>query len=285
MGLVIGTVIFALSGGLAEVLISPVIDAIPSQNPEREMSKLHSVYAWGVVGVVLVSTLFLMLFGKENWQILVLLWMLVPVISSILFFFSPVPALKTPQRASRVVGLIKDKRFLLCFFCIFLGGASECTMSQWSSSYLEYALNIPKVWGDILGVALFALMLGLGRSLYAKAGKNVYRALLLSSIGATACYLTAAVVSQPVVGLAACAMTGFCTAILWPGSLIVAADQFPASGVAVFALMAAGGDMGAAVGTQFVGNISDLVAQNQYLTALADSWNMTADRLGMRLGC
>ena len=157
-------------------------------------------------------------------------------------------------------------------------------MSQWSSSYLEYALNIPKVWGDILGVALFALMLGLGRSLYAKAGKNVYRALLLSSIGATACYLTAAVVSQPVVGLAACAMTGLCTAILWPGSLIVAADQFPASGVAVFALMAAGGDMGAAVGTQFVGNISDLVAQNQYLTALADSWNMTADRLGMRLG-
>lgn len=283
-GLLIGTIIFASSGGLAETLISPIISAIPSENPEREMSKLHSVYAWGVVAVVLITSLFLLLFGKENWQILALLWMIVPCVSCVLFFISDFPPVKTPQRTANVLSLIKQKDFVVCFFCILLGGASECTMSQWSSSYLEYALNIPKIWGDVLGVALFALMLGLGRTLYAKFGGNIYKSLLLSAIGATGCYLVAGFSNIAVIGLIACAMTGFCTAILWPGSLIVAADRFPSSGVAVFALMAAGGDLGGAIGTQLLGSITDLAVKNESFVSLAGSLQMTADRLGMKVG-
>lgn len=136
-GLVLGTVVFSASGGLAEVLISPVIAALPSDNPEREMSRLHSVYAWGVVAMVVVSTLFLAAFGRENWQGLALFWMLVPLVSCGLFLRSSVPVLITPEKTSHVFSLMRQKDFALCFFGIFLGGASECTMSQWSSSYLE----------------------------------------------------------------------------------------------------------------------------------------------------
>ena len=229
-------------------------------------------------------TLFLLVFGKENWQILALLWTIIPIVSCVLFFTSKVPNLKTPQHASNVLSLIKGKDFLVCFFCIFLGGASECTMSQWSSSYLEQALGIPKVWGDVFGVALFAVMLGLGRSLYAKYGKNIYKVLMLSGIGATLCYLAATLSNVALVGLIACAMTGFCVAMLWPGSLLVASERFPASGVAVFALMAAGGDLGASIGPQLVGAVTDFALKNEWVTALAASMQMSVDQLGMKIG-
>lgn len=284
LGLVIGTIIFAASGGLVEVLISPVIAEMAPDDADREVSKLHSVYAWGVVGVVILSTLFLLVFGKENWQILALLWTIIPIVSCVLFFTSKVPNLKTPQRASNVFSLIKGKEFLVCFFCIFLGGASECTMSQWSSSYLEQALGIPKVWGDVFGVALFAVMLGLGRSLYAKYGKNIYKVLMLSGIGATLCYLTATLSNIALVGLIACAMTGFCVAMLWPGSLLVASERFPASGVAVFALMAAGGDLGASIGPQLVGTVTDFAMKNEWVAELAASMQMSVDQIGMKIG-
>lgn len=283
-GLIIGTLIFSASAGLAEVLISPVIAAIPAENPESEMSKLHSVYAWGVVGVVIISTLFLLVFGDKNWQWLALLWMLVPLASFFLFLKSELPQLKTPEKASNVWTLIKEKGFIICFFCIFFGGASECTMSQWSSSYLEQALNIPKLWGDIFGVAMFAVMLGLGRTLYSKFGSNIYIVLIAGAAGAFICYVTAALSNTAAVGLAACALTGLCTSMLWPGSLIAASDKFPSSGVAIFALMAAGGDLGASIAPQFVGIVTDFAVKNEYISGLTNSLALTAEQLGMKIG-
>lgn len=284
IGLVIGTVIFSAASGLAEVLISPVIAAIPSDDPDREMSKLHSIYAWGVVFIIVFSTLFLLLCGGKNWYWLALIFAIIPITSSILFSGAPIPEMSTPERASGVVKFLKNKGFWACFFMIFLGGAAECTMAQWSSGYLEAALGIPKVWGDLFGVALFSVMLGLGRSMYAKFGKNVSKVLLLCAIGATICYLTAAISPLPIIGLIACAFTGLCTSMLWPGSLIVGADRFPESGIFIYAAMAAGGDLGASIAPQLVGLISDFTIANEQLSSLAVSMGLTPDSLGMKLG-
>ena len=283
-GLVIGTVIFSAASGLAEVLISPVIAAIPSDDPDREMSKLHSIYAWGVVFVIVVSTLFLLICGGKSWHYLALIFTAIPLSSAILFAGSPIPKMDTPERASGVVKFLKNKGFWACFFMIFLGGAAECTMAQWSSGYIEKALGIPKVWGDLFGVAVFSVMLGLGRTLYAKIGKNVSKVLLLGAVGATACYLIAALSPFPVIGLIACAFTGFCTSMLWPGSLIVGSDRFPESGVFIYAAMAAGGDLGASVAPQLVGLVSDFAIANETLSSLAIRLEMTPDSLGMKLG-
>ena len=284
LGLLVGTVIFSAASGLAEVLISPVIAALPAENPDREMSKLHSVYAWGVVGVVIISTLFLFVFGQESWQWLAVLFMLVPLASSILFRYSEVPKLETPQRVHGAIDMFKNKSLWWCVLAIFIGGASECTMAQWSSGYLEQALNIPKVWGDIFGVALFGMMLGLGRSLYAKIGKNIEKVLFMGAIGATLCYFVAAVSAYPLAGLLACGFTGFCVSMLWPGCLVVASDRIPTGGVFVYAMMAAGGDLGASVGPQLVGVVTDAVMNAKMFVGLASGWGLTAEQLGMKCG-
>ncbi len=284
VGLVIGTVIFSASGGLAEVLMSPVIAALPSDNPEREMSKLHSFYAWGVVGVILVSTLFLLTFGKESWQILALIWTVIPAISFLLFSHAQIPDLQKDENKQSVTGLLKSKSLLLCIAAIFLGGSAECTMAQWGSGYLEKALGIEKVWGDIFGVAMFALTLGLMRTLYAKHGKNIEKTLFLSAVCATVCYFVAAVSRVSAVGLIACAVTGFCTAMLWPGCLVVAEKRIKNGGVFLYAIMAAGGDLGASVGPQIIGIITDTVSASEGAISLSSTLGISAEQLGMKLG-
>lgn len=283
-GLLVGTVIFSASSGLAEVLISPTIAAIPAKNPDREMSKLHSVYAWGSVFMVLFSTLYLFVCGHGAWQWLVLIVMSVPLVAALLFWGTEIPLMSTPERASGAFALLKNRGFLLSVLAIFLGGAAECTMSQWASGYLEGALGLDKLWGDVLGVAMFALMLGVGRTLYAKCGRNIARVLFLGSIGASACYLVAALTPVPILGLVACALTGLCTSMLWPGSLIVASDRFPTGGVFMFAMMAAGGDLGASIGPQLVGIVTDAAIANPRAVAFATELGIGAEQLGMKLG-
>lgn len=284
VGLVIGTIIFSASSGFAEVLISPVIAAIPSKDPDREMSKLHSIYAWGVVFVVIVSTLFLFACGAENWQWLALFFAMVPLVSFALFVGSEIPPMETQEKISGVLTLLKDKKLWISFFAIFLGGAAECTMAQWSSGYIEQALGIQKVWGDIFGVALFAVMLGLGRSLYAKFGKNIRNILIVGAIGASSCYLIAALVNIPVIGLIACAFTGFCVSMLWPGNLVVAAERFPVGGVFIYAMMAAGGDLGASVAPQLVGVLTDIISEHPSTASFAETIGLMPEQLGMKVG-
>ena len=282
--LLLGTVIFSASAGLAEVLISPVIAALPSKNPEREMSRAHSIYAWGVVGVVLLSTLFLQLCGRENWFVLAILWSAVPLTAFVLFLLSDIPPLEiTSGKGEKRGNPLRNRTLWLCIACIFLGGAAENTMSQWCSGYLEVALGIPKLWGDIFGVALFALMLGLGRTLYARFGRQISRFLLLGFVGASVCYLTAALSQNAIVGLAACALTGFCVSMLWPGTLIYTADMLPQTSVAVYALLAAGGDLGSSVAPQLVGSITDAVAASPHLQELLGA-GATAEQLGFQVG-
>ena len=284
IGLVLGTVIFSAASGFNEVLISPVIAAIPADDPDREMSKLHSVYAWGVVFVIVVSTVFLVFAGGENWPWLALGFTALPLLSGFLFFGSEIPPMETPKQTSAAFRLLTRKDVLLCVFAIFLGGAAECTMGQWSSGYLEQALNIPKVWGDLLGVALFSVALGLGRSLYASRGKNIGRTLTWGVAGTTVCYLVVAISGIPWIGLIACALTGFCVSMCWPGNLIVASKKFADSGVFIYALMAAGGDLGASVAPQLVGIVTDTVMVLPKAQSLAQALSISPEQLGMRIG-
>ncbi len=284
LGLLLGTMVFSSAAGLSEVLISPVIAAIPAENPEREMSKLHSVYAFGVVGAILSSTLFILLVGADAWQWLMCLFLLIPLLSLLLFSTVKIPPMQTPGRVSGALQLLKSRTVWLCIGAIFLGGAAETTMAQWASGYVENALGIPKVWGDIFGAALFALMLGLGRTLYAKIGKNIEKVLTWGAIGATLCYLVAVFSPLPLLALLACGLTGFCVSMLWPGSLIVADERIPAGGVFVYAIMASGGDLGASIGPWLIGVITDAALASETLSSTAATLQLLPEQLGMRLG-
>ena len=284
LGLVIGTVIFSSASGFAEVLISPVIATIPSDNPDRQMSMLHSIYAWGVIVVVIISTLFLHFLGQDKWQYLAIGLAIIPLISAILFAGVKIPEMQSPEKVSKVFEMFKRKEVWLCVIAIFLGGASECSMAQWSSSYIEQSLGLPKIWGDICGVAFFSLMLAFGRTLYAKTGKNIESFLLFGAIGASVCYLVATFVNVPVIGLIACGVSGFCVSMMWPGSLVVASNKVKDGGVFIFALMAAGGDLGGSIGPQLIGAVTDMVAVNPSAISLAQNLGLTATELGLKAG-
>lgn len=279
----VGTVIFSVSAGLNEVLLSPVIAAIPSENPEREMSKMHSSYAWGVVIVVIISTVFLKIFTTQNWRYLAILWSAVPLTAFLMFKKAKLPYIENSNTASKK-GNGMSMGIVLCFLCIFLGGAAECTMTQWASGFIENAIGIPKLWGDILGVAVFAALLGLGRSIYAKYGRNIINVMLWSMLGATVCYLVASLALNPIVALSACIITGLCVAMLWPGTIIYVGEKFPAASVAVYALIAAGGDMGASIAPQLVGIISDKISLTDFAMELSKILNISTEQIGLRSG-
>lgn len=285
LGLLIGTVIFSVSAGLSEVLLSPTIAALPSDNPQRDMSALHSLYAFGVFFVATVSTVFLKIFGTENWMYLVILFALFPVIASVLFMTSPMPDMNQSHTGSQAEKPRKNTLGIaLCVACIFFGACAENAMSNWISSFMENALKIDKALGDILGLALFAILLGLVRILYAKFGKNIFKTLLVGMIGATACYLVVGFFTIAIPVFIACVLTGAFTAMLWPGTLIMMEEKMPKLGVSAYALMAAGGDLGASVSPQLLGIVTDTVSTSPLGARLAANLNLTAEQIGLKAG-
>lgn len=279
----LGTAICSAGSGLAEVLMSPVIAAIPSKNPESEMSKLHSMYAWGVVCVVILSTLFLLVFGSTNWMYLALFWSIVPLTAFLMFLKSKLPEMNNFGETQKQTKIF-SKGIVLCAVCLFFGGAAECTMGQWASGFIENAIGIPKVYGDIIGVAFLAALMGMGRTLYSKYGKKIINILLFGMLGASICYLAASLSLSPVVGITACALTGLFTSMLWPGTLIYLEEKFDNVSVAVYALMAAGGDMGAAVAPQMVGILSDKFGVTNPALKISEIFHISSEQVGMRAG-
>ena len=284
VGFVIGTVVFSASSGLAEVLLNPVIASLPSDNTERDISMLHSTYAWGAVGVVLVGALSILAIGADGWQWIVLFMALVPLCSFFLYSGQTLPEISTGERSEGGISIFKNKQLWLCAVAIVLGGAIECTMAPWCSSFTEVALGMPKIYGDIFGVAMFSVMLGLGRTLYTKYGKNIEQVTFLGVCASFVCYLTAVLSGNAIVGLIACALTGFSASMLWPGSIITVSERIPTGGVLMYALMAAGGDLGASVGPELVGVITDAVTASDRMIGLASELGITAEQLGMKCG-
>ena len=284
-GLLIGTVLFSVSAGLSEVLLSPVIAAIPSDNPQKDMSLLHSLYAFGVFTVVVISTLFLRFFSAENWMYLTVFWAALPIAASVLFFASPMPEMNVSEENKAEKGTGRRALALaICVASIFFGSCAENTMSNWVSTYMENALHIDKTFGDILGMAMFAILLGIARITYAKFGKNIMRILLLGMIGGAVCYLVAGLSTNVVFAFVACALTGLFTAMLWPGTLIMMEENLPGLGVAAYALMAASGDLGASVAPQLLGIVVDKVAVSSFAAELGASMNLATEQIGLKAG-
>ena len=283
-GLLVGTFIFSVASGLDEALLSPTLAALPSDNPQRDMSILHSMYGYGLAVIAVISTLFLHFFGTDKWMYLTLIWTIPPIIDCILFHISPLPEITVHQESVSHSSKKRSIGLALCAIVIFLGSAAENTMTNWISVYMERALQIPKALGDTLGLVSFALLLALARSLYAKYGKKIFPVLLTGMTGALGCYLLAGLSSNLIVAMVACMLTGICTSMLWPGTLILMEEEFPNPGVAAYALMAAGGDFGASVAPQGLGIVADTVAASQQAVLLGEKIGLSPEQIGIKAG-
>ena len=272
IGLMLSVMIAAVGGGIIEVLISPIVEACPTDEKSSAMSLLHSFYSWGLAGVVLLSTLFFATVGIESWRILSCLWAIVPAIGAIAFCFVPIYELETPredeEKGSR--SLLRSGKFWIFFLMMFCAGASEQAMAQWASSFAESGLGVSKAVGDILGPCTFAILMGTSRVVYGKSGGklNLRRFIVLSSILCIASYLIAALSPLPLLSLGGCALCGLSVGILWPGTYSLASAQIPFGGVRMFALLALAGDVGCLVGPTAAGWIAEAYGNNLKISFL-----------------
>lgn len=271
-GILISVIVYAVGGGLLEVLVSPVVEACPSTHKEKAMSMLHSFYCWGHVGVVLFSSIFFKLAGIENWKLLAVLWAVIPILNALVFTRVPIaPVLPEGEEGMTIGTLFQNRTFWLLFVMMICAGASEQSVSQWASLFAEKGLGISKTAGDLAGPMAFAVLMGASRAFYGNYGEkiNLDRFMAVSSVLCILSYLCLVFMPVPVLSLAGCALCGLSVGIMWPGTFSRASKALPAGGTALFALLALGGDIGCSGGPSLVGMVSGMCKGNLKIGILA----------------
>lgn len=264
-GILISASIYAIGGGIIEVLISPIMESCPTDNKEKAMSLLHSFYCWGHVGVVLLSTIFFKLAGIENWRILCGLWAIVPILNGILFIKTPIaPLISSEEKGMTLKELFKNKVFWLLVIMMVCSGASEQAVSQWASAFAEQGLGISKAAGDLAGPMTFAIVMGATRAIYGKYGDKIKldSFMLISTALCVFSYLLISLTPSPIISLVGCALCGASVGIMWPGTFSKAAASLRSGGTAMFALLALAGDLGCSSGPSLVGAVSGIADGN-----------------------
>lgn len=263
-GILICVVVYAVGSGLIEVLCSPIVEACPFPNKEATMSLLHSFYCWGSVGTIAVATAFFALFGIDSWKWLAVLLALVPAVNIYNFATCPIEYLVDEGKGMGIRGLFRRPIFWVAVVLMVCSGASELSMSQWASAYVEAALGLPKSVGDMVGPCLFAVTMGISRLFYGKFGEKVDLMKFMVGSGALclACYLLASLGGSPALGLLGCVLCGFSVGIMWPGTISITSGTIPMGGTAMFALLAMAGDLGGSIGPGIVGRVSQLSGDN-----------------------
>lgn len=265
IGLFLSVMVYAVGGGLLEVLVSPIVENCPTDNKEKAMSLLHSFYCWGHVGVVLLSTLFFKLFGIGNWKILAIVWAAVPILNFFLFLNAPIAEPDNGrENGLSIQKLVRLKIFWILMLLMLCAGSCEQAVSQWASTFAEKGLGISKAAGDLAGPMLFAILMGTSRLIYGKWGEklNLDKFMRFSGILCLLSYLVISLSPHPVLGLLGCGLCGLSVGILWPGTFSMAAANIHGGGTAMFALLALAGDLGCMSGPTFVGLISGAFHDN-----------------------
>ncbi len=264
-GILICVIIYAVGGGIIEVLISPIVESCPTDNKEKAMSLLHSFYCWGHVGVVLISTIFFKLFGIESWKLLAVIWSLLPIANAVLFSRVPIaPLIEDGEKGLSLKELFSRKIFWLMLIMMICAGAAEQSVSQWASAFAEQGLGVNKAIGDLAGPMAFAVLMGASRAFYGRYGDkiNLDKFMIFSGILCVISYLCISLVSSPVISLIFCSVCGLSVGIMWPGSFSKASASIARGGTAMFALLALGGDLGCSAGPALVGMISSRFNDN-----------------------
>ena len=259
-GLLLAVVFYAVGGGLIEVLVSPLVEACPTENKSAVMSLLHSFYCWGSVAVVLLTTAFLYIFGTDAWRVATCLWALLPFLNAFYFAVVPFASLNEDGHGMSALELFRSKIFWLFILLMLAAGASELSMSQWASKFAEEGLGVSKIVGDLAGPCLFAILMGISRVFYARFSEKVQLLpfIIGSGVLCVFTYLLTALSPFPALSLVGCALCGFSVGIMWPGVYSIAAERMPRGGTAMFAFLALAGDLGCSSGPTLVGMAAGL---------------------------
>ncbi|MCQ2506120.1 MAG: MFS transporter [Lachnospiraceae bacterium] len=270
-GIIISVILYAIGSGLIEVLCSPIVEACPFDNKDAVMSLLHSFYCWGSVGVILISTLFFFIFGIENWKWIACIWAIVPLYNVYNFLTCPIEHLVEDGKGMSIKELFRLPMFWISIILMICAGASELSMAQWASAFVESALGLSKTIGDLAGPCMFAVIMGISRVFYGKYGDrmDLSKFMMGSGILCLVCYLLASLAPNPIINLVGCILCGASVGIMWPGTISISSQRFPKGGTAMFALLAMAGDLGGTLGPGIVGSVSQSFGDNLQKGVLA----------------
>lgn len=286
IAVVAAVVVYSIGGALIEVVISPIVDSLPTKSADKSMSFLHSFYSWGQVAVILITTLLLLLVGEGAWYTIPLIWTALPVVNS--FLFSRVAIIEPEaQNVLLTTGkLFGRKLFILAMVLMVCAGASEQIMAQWASIFCERGLGVTKAIGDLLGSCLFAVFMGIGRSWYGAKGERIdlSRALFSCSLLTVCCYIFTVFSGSSVLSLAGCALCGIGVSLMWPGMLSLTSASFKDGGPAMFAYLALGGDFGCALGPYLAGIVSDRVSVSSFGAVMTERFGAGIDEVSLKTG-
>lgn len=270
-GLLLSVLLYALGGGLLEVIVSPIVESCPSDHKAQTMSILHSFYCWGSAGVIVISTLFLKVFGASSWKILAAIWALLPLANCFVFTKVPLAPLVAEGGTGMHIGqLFRSRVFWVIMLMMLCAGASEQAVSQWASTFAEKGLGVSKAVGDLTGPTVFALLMATSRLLYGKFGAKIdlNKAMMASALLCVVSYLLIGLTNSPVLGLVGVGLCGLAVGIFWPGTFSTAAASLRGGGTAMFALMALAGDLGCSGGPTLAGAIAGAFGDNLRLGIL-----------------
>jgi MFS family permease len=286
LGLVVSVILYAVGGGLLEVLVSPIVEALPNENKAASMSLLHSFYCWGQMFVVLITTVLLRLIGRDLWFILPILWSFFPLYNMFQFRRVPLLPLVKDGQTMKLKELFKSPSFYLAMLLMICSGASELTMSQWSSLFAEKGLLVPKLYGDLLGPGLFALFMAVARTLYGFFGDRIpiRKCMIGSSILCIVTYMVTVFSPFPILSLLACSLCGLSVSLMWTGTLSLSSASFPRGGTLMFGILAVCGDLGCSLGPWLAGKISDSVEKTGNFLNLWENSTLNLEQIGLKSG-
>lgn len=264
LGICLSVMLYAVGGGLIEVLISPIVEACPTEGKAAAMSLLHSFYCWGSVLVVLASTILFSVLGMDSWRMISCLWAVIPLLNAFYFCKVPIAPLVEEGESMTIGELLRSKLFWIFALLMVCSGASELSMSQWASTFAESALHVSKAVGDLAGPCFFAVLMGTARVFHAKYAEKLElsRYLGLCAVICVGSYLIAALSPVAALSLLGCGICGFSVGAMWPGTFSLAAEKCPRGGTAMFALFALAGDTGCSLGPAVVGFVSSAFQDN-----------------------
>jgi fucose permease len=285
-GLMLGTVVFSVGCGLLEVLLSPIINAIPSDRKSSDMAMLHAFYPIGKVAVILLTGIALYAFGIASWRTVVLAWSVFPILNTLGFLMVGIPAFVADGSRTTLRALFRKPIFFLLLAGMLLAGATEVTIAQWTSAFVEGGLGYPKVVADLVGFTLFGVGMIIGRVWFGLRGEQggLLRIMIVGALLSTATFLVMALSPSPIMALAACVTSGFFVSMLWPGTLSLSTHRFPLAGASMFAFLAAAGDTGAALMPWTVGLIADQASGSMDWLRWIFGPEVARDQLGLRAG-
>lgn len=257
-------VMYACGSGLMEVVLSPMVEILPSDNKRGTMQILHSFYCWGQAFTIIGTTVLIGFLGSKNWSFVPLVWAIIPLINAFCFLKVPIITPPVDQKLASLGSLLKRRQFRGYMIMMLCAGAAEITMAQWASLFAQRGLGVSKVVGDLAGPCAFALFMASGRVIYGINAKKIdfKKAMLTLSIFSTVCYLGVAITGNPVLSLCFCAVCGLTVSIFWPAIYSQGAIDFRDGGMVMYSVFAMCGDVGCALGPWVLGVVADKYGLN-----------------------